>query len=209
MRHLILSAIFVTGSSFSMASQAISQYVELPQSGGLVQQGKIEVVELFSYGCRHCYDLESTLNPWIEKLPADVNFVRVPAMFGGVWDVQGQAFLTLQAMGARQSVHAAVFEAIRNRIKLTTPDEIAEFLAGEGIHKDIFLSTYRSFAVQAKVMDAKKRIAAYQVSGVPALVIDGKYRFDLSAGGPQGMLKLAEHLIAQERAARLAKLPST
>jgi thiol:disulfide interchange protein DsbA len=79
---------------------------------------------------------------------------------------------------------------------------MAEFLAGEGIDKDKFLSTYNSFAVKGKVEDAKKKAQAYQISGVPTMVVNGKYRFDLgTAGGPEGALSVADQLIAKERAA--------
>ena len=86
--------------------------------------------------------------------------------------------------------------------KLATPEEMADFLAGEGIDKDKFLSTYNSFAVKGKVEDAKKKAQAYQISGVPTMVVNGKYRFDLgTAGGPAGALSVADQLIAKERAA--------
>jgi thiol:disulfide interchange protein DsbA len=92
--------------------------------------GKIEVVELFWYGCPHCYAFEPVINPWVEKLPSDVNFVRIPAMFGGPWDAHGQMFLTLEAMGVEHKVHAAVFEAIqKEHKKLTDKNDMADFLA--------------------------------------------------------------------------------
>ena len=79
---------------------------------------------------------------------------------------------------------------------------MADFLAGEGIDKDKFLSTYNSFAVKGKVEDAKKKAQAYQISGVPTMVVNGKYRFDLgTSGGPEGTLDVADQLIAKERAA--------
>jgi thiol:disulfide interchange protein DsbA len=165
--------------------------------------GKIEVVELFWYGCPHCYAFEPTINPWVEKLPGDVNFVRIPAMFGGIWNVHGQLFITLESMGVEHKVHKAVFEAIHGGKKLATPEEMAEFLVTEGIDKDKFLSTYNSFAVKGKVEDAKKKAQAYQITGVPTMVVNGKYRFDLgTAGGPEAALSVADQLIDKERAAK-------
>ena len=209
MRNLILSAALVTASLFGVTAQAAEpvvagkQYVELSNAVPVAVPGKIEVVELFWYGCPHCYAFEPTINPWVEKLPADVNFVRIPAMFGGIWNVHGQLFITLEAMGVEHSVHKAVFEAIHNGKKLATPEEMAEFVAEQGIDKDKFLSTYNSFAVKGKVEDAKKKAQAYQISGVPTMVVNGKYRFDLgSAEGPDGVLNVADQLIAKERAAK-------
>ncbi len=217
MRKLILSAALVAASLFGVTAQAAEpleagkQYVELSSAVPVAVPGKIEVVELFWYGCPHCYAFEPTINPWAEKLPADVNFVRIPAMFGGIWNVHGQLFITLEVMGVEQEVHKAVFEAIHGGKKLADPEEMADFLAGLDIVKDKFqdkfkekfLSTYNSFAVKGKVEDAKKKAQAYQISGVPTMVVNGKYRFDLgTAGGPEGALNVADQLIAKERAAQ-------
>lgn len=96
MRNLILSAVLASASLFGMTAahaediQVGKQYVELSSPVPVSKPGKIEVVELFWYGCPHCYQFEPTVNAWSEKLPEDVNFVRVPAMFGGLWNVHGQ-----------------------------------------------------------------------------------------------------------------------
>lgn len=210
MRNLILSAALVTASLFGMTAHAAGEptkdgkpYVELSSAVPVAVPGKIEVVELFWYGCPHCYAFEPKINPWAEKLPADVNFVRIPAMFGGLWDIHGQLFITLEAMGVEHKVHKAVFEAVHAGTKLTNPEEMADFLVTEGIDKDKFISTYKSFAVKGKVEDARKKAMAYEISGVPTMVVNGKYRFDLgTAGGPEGALNLADQLIAKERAAQ-------
>lgn len=211
MRNLILAAALAGVSLFAATAtahaediQAGKQYIELNSPVPVAQPGKIEVVELFWYGCPHCYQFEPSIQPWAAKLPQDVHFVRIPAMFGGLWNAHGQMFLTLEAMGAEAKVHEAIFSAIhREGKKLATPEEMAEFLAGQGIDKDVFLSTYNSFAIKGQVEKAKKLAMAYQITGVPVLVVDGKYRFDLgTAGGPEGALKVADFLIAKERAAK-------
>ncbi|HSX71506.1 MAG TPA: thiol:disulfide interchange protein DsbA/DsbL [Pseudomonas sp.] len=208
MRNLILSAAFAGLSLLGLGAQAADieagrQYVELSNPVPVSQPGKIEVVELFWYGCPHCYQFEPTLNPWVEKLPEDVNFVRIPALFGGIWDVHGQLFITLESMGVEQQVHEAVFNAIhREKRKLATPEEMAEFLAGQGVDKGKFLSTFNSFAVKGQMAKAKKLAVAYQITGVPVLIVNGKYRFDVSSsGGEQETLQVADHLIQQERSA--------
>ncbi|NWL79671.1 thiol:disulfide interchange protein [Pseudomonas taiwanensis] len=210
MRNLILSAVLAGASLLGMSAvqaddiEAGKQYVELNSPVPVSVPGKIEVVELFWYGCPHCYQFEPTLNPWAEKLPEDVNFVRIPAMFGGLWNVHGQLFITLESMKVEHSVHKAVFDAIHKEgKKLATPEEMAEFLAGQGVDKDAFLKAYNSFAVKGQMEKAKKLAMAYQITGVPTLVVNGKYRFDISSsGGPEQTLKVAEHLIEKERAAK-------
>lgn len=210
MRNLILSAALVAASAFGMTVQAADpviagkEYIELSKPVPVSKPGKIEVVELFWYGCPHCYNFEPMINPWAEKLPEDVNFKRIPAMFGGPWDAHGQMFLTLEAMGVEHKVHAAVFEAIQvQRKHLTKPDEMADFLATQGVDKDKFLATFNSFAIKGQVQQAKELAKKYEITGVPSLVVNGKYRFDLgTAGGPDGVLNVADQLIAKERAAK-------
>ncbi|MFO2465336.1 thiol:disulfide interchange protein DsbA [Pseudomonas sp. 15FMM2] len=211
MRKLILSAALVTASLFGMTAQAADvpleagkTYVELANPVPVSVPGKIEVVELFWYGCPHCYTFEPTINPWAEKLPSDVNFKRIPAMFGGPWDAHGQMFLTLEAMGVEHKVHNAVFEAIqKDRKPLTKPEQMADFLASQGVDKDKFLSTFNSFAIQGQVKQAKELAQKYGVQGVPTLIVNGKYRFDLgTSGGPEQTLNVADQLIAKERAAK-------
>jgi thiol:disulfide interchange protein DsbA len=210
MRNLIISAALVAASLFGMTAQAAeapaAPYVELTNPVPVAVPGKIEVVELFWYGCPHCYAFEPVINPWVAKLPSDVNFVRIPAMFGGPWDAHGQMFLTLEAMGVESKVHSAVFEAIQKEHKrLTTPEEMAEFLATQGIDKDKFLATFNSFAIKGKVVQAKELAKKYEISGVPTMIVNGKYRFDVgSAGGAEQALQLADKLVAQERAANKA-----
>ncbi|OEC57151.1 thiol:disulfide interchange protein DsbA [Pseudomonas sp. AP42] len=211
MRNLILSAALVTASLFGMTAQAADvpleagkTYAELANPVPVAVPGKIEVVELFWYGCPHCYAFEPTINPWAEKLPKDVNFRRIPAMFGGPWDAHGQLFLTLEAMGVEHKVHNAVFEAIQKQGKrLTKPDEMADFVATQGVDKDKFLATFNSFAIQGQIKQAKELAQKYGVQGVPTLIVNGKYRFDLgSTGGPEATLNVADQLIAKERAAK-------
>ncbi len=212
MRNLIFSAVLATASLIGMTATATAaepieagkQYVELSSPVPVSKPGKIEVVELFWYGCPHCYHFEPTINPWIKKLPDDVHFVRIPAMFGGVWDAHGQLFVTLESMGVEDKVHAAIFDAIQKQgKKLAKPDEMAEFLATQGIDKDEFLKAYNSFGVKSQVEKDKKLAMAYQISGVPTMIVNGKYRFDIgSAGGPDEALQVADQLIAKERAAK-------
>ncbi|BBP73983.1 thiol:disulfide interchange protein [Pseudomonas gingeri NCPPB 3146 = LMG 5327] len=210
MRNLILSAALVTASLFGMTAQAADvplkpgeTYVELKNPVPISEPGKIEVVELFWYGCPHCYAFEPTINPWVEKLPADVHFVRIPAMFGGPWNAHGQLFLTLEAMGVEHKVHAAVFNAIqKEHKKLLDPAEMADFVATQGVDKDKFLATFNSFAIKGKIVQVTELAKKYEVSGVPTMIVNGKYRFDLgTAGGPEAALNVADQLIAKERAA--------
>ena len=209
MRNLILSAALVTATLFGMTAQAADvpleagkTYVQLSNPVPVAVPGKIEVVELFWYGCPHCFAFEPVINPWAEKLPADVHFVRIPAMFGGPWDAHGQLFLTLDAMGVENKVHAAVFNAIQKEGKrLTDKQDMADFVSTLGVDKDKFLQTFDSFAIKGQIVKAKELAKKYEISGVPTMIVNGKYRFDIgSTGGPEQALNVADQLIAKERA---------
>ncbi|MCK9533544.1 MAG: thiol:disulfide interchange protein DsbA/DsbL [Pseudomonas sp.] len=209
MRNLLMSAVLVGASllgSTAFAQELIEgrNYVALSSPAATAQPEKIEVIELFWYGCPHCYQLEATINPWSKKLPEDVNFIRVPAMFGGIWNVHGQLFLTLETMQAESKVHDSIFNALHNAgRKLSSLDEIANFVAEQGVDKALFLKTWNSFSVKSQMEKAKKQAITYQISGVPAIVINGKYRFDIGmAGGLQETVEVADALIEKERQAK-------
>ncbi|WP_421557843.1 thiol:disulfide interchange protein DsbA/DsbL [Pseudomonas canadensis] len=193
----VLSTMFVSFLSFS--ANASLPYVELTHLSAPQATEKIEVVELFSYRCGHCFNLEPALALWVDSLPDDVIFKRVPAMFGGQWDELGQLFLTLETMGAAPEVHQDIFRTVQKRQRLSTDEEMADFLEGVGVDREKFLATFHSFVVSGKVMAAKNKIKDYKISGVPAMVVNNKYTFDLSVGGAEKMFSLATELLNKER----------
>ncbi len=206
MRNLVMSAVLLGASLFGstvFAQELVEgrNYVTLNSPVPVAQSEKIEVVAVFGYSCPYCYQLESSLNPWSETLTEDVNFMRMPAMFGGVWDLHGQLFYTLETMQADKKVHHSVFDAIhKSGRKLSSLNEIANFVAEQGVDKALFTKTWNSFSVKSKMEKAKKQAMAYQISGVPTLVVNGKYRFDVGmAGGMQETVNVADVLIEKER----------
>lgn len=138
--------------------------------------GKIEVIEFFSYACPHCYHLEPSINPWIKKLPKDVNFFRVP-LAAGQWAATAKLFYTLDTLGVEDKLHSDVFTAIHADKSLNGTDEAAMpgWAAKKGLDEKKFSDIYKSFAIQTKVQRALQMIASHKVSGVPAIVVDGRY----------------------------------
>lgn len=206
MRPLLFAAFLAFSSLLSVSSFAADAaddkpYTELTNAVPTSDPGRIEVVEVFWYGCPHCYHFEPLINPWVAKLPNDVNFQHIPAIFGGAWDAHAQMFLTLDTLGLEPKVRAAVFDAIQKQGKrLTSPQEQADFLASQGVDKDKYLKTYDSFAVKNRLQKDTKLLKDYGITGVPTLIINGKYRVELSqAGGPENALKAADQLIEKER----------
>lgn len=209
MRNLVMSVLLVGASLLgsTVSAQPLVEgrnYVTLSSPVPTAQSDKIEVVELFAYSCPYCFQLEPTINPWAAALPEDVNFVRMPAMFGGVWNLHGQLFYTLEAMKADGSIHDSVFNAIHNAgRRLASVDDITNFAAEQGLDKALFTKAWNSFSVKSQIEKAKKQAVAYQITGVPTLVVNGKYRFDIGmAGGLQETVEVADALIDKERQAK-------
>jgi thiol:disulfide interchange protein DsbA len=105
-------------------------------------------------------------------------------------------------MGVEHKVHEAVFNAIQKEHKpLVKPEDMADFVATQGVDKEKFLQTFNSFAIKGQITKAKELAKKYEISGVPTMIVNGKYRFDLgTAGGAEQTLNVADQLIAKERA---------
>jgi thiol:disulfide interchange protein DsbA len=173
--------------------------IEQPQT--VPANGKIHVEELFWYGCGHCFSLEEHVNSWSAKLPNDVEFTRIPAMFGKSWVIHAQMYYVGEVLGITEKSHVDIFNAIHiNGKRLQRKSEQQEFFAAYGVSEDDFNKAYSSFTVKSRLQQGDKRIRAYRVSGVPAIVVNGKYLVDAaSAGGQKNMFKVVDYLIEQER----------
>ena len=144
---------------------------------------KIEVIAFFWYGCPHCYHLEPDLNAWLKKKPANVEFIREPAVFDpqSPWAAHAKAFYTAQVLGIIDKVHTDFYEAIQNqKRKLQSEEDLAEFFKEHGVSEDEFRKAYKSFAVDTKMRQAAVLAPRYGIKGTPALVINGKYRTSAS-----------------------------
>lgn len=157
---------------------------------------KIEVLEVFSYMCPHCYEFEPRLEPWVKALPADVAFRRMPVSFSrDSWANLGKTYYALDALG-QLKLHGKVFDAIHaQNIKLDDPNTLFDWVAKQGVDRKTFADAFGSFGVQAKMQRSAQLVRAYGVDGVPSLIIDGKFRVMAS----QNMLQVADELIQAAR----------
>lgn len=161
---------------------------------------KVEVIEFFWYGCPHCYSLEPSMVEWLKTKPANVEFIRQPAVFSDLWGKHAKAFFTAEALGVGEKVHADFFDAIQNKKqKLTSEEELAKFFAAHGVKDEDFKAAYNSFMVDAKMRQAETMAARYGITGVPALIVNGKYRVTATtAKSQENMLSVTNQLITQE-----------
>lgn len=191
---LALAAEPVAGEDYQVLDEAVPSQVE---------DGKIEVTEAFWYGCPHCYNLEDPLNAWVAELPDDVAFVRMPATMGGDWNKHAAAFFAASELGILEEVHEDFFDAIhQDGRQLTEVDEVAAFFADYGVSEEEASKALTSFGVKSQVNQAHARMRAYQLMGVPGLIVDGRYVITPgSAGSLDNMLQIADALVAQVREA--------
>jgi len=168
--------------------------------------GKIEVIEFFSYGCPHCANFHPEVTRWAKALPEDTVFVRVPVAFGRrPWGQLVRAFYALEATGDLAKVDDAIFKAIHEEGKqLVDQDSIAAWLAQQGVDATKFRNAFNSFDVSRKSQRAEQMSREYGVSGVPHLVINGKYGVI-----GQDRLRIADELIERERAAKASSAASS
>lgn len=178
------------------------QIIDPPQPAD--SGGKIQVIELFWYGCPHCYHFEPHLDQWLAHKPKDVDFERIPAVLGPNWAPLARAFYTEKLLGVFPKTHLALFNAIHkdHDVKLLTDTKaMAAFFAKHGVPEKKFLSTYHSFAVDVDVNRARDMTRRYGISGVPSMIVAGKYRTSGQlAGSNEAMLNVVKYLIQKERA---------
>jgi thiol:disulfide interchange protein DsbA len=167
---------------------------------------KIEVAEIFWYGCNHCYDFEPFINGWAEKKPANVRLVRIPAVWNPLVKLHAQLYYTEEVLVTNGKIaeperfRAAVFaEYHRRGNRLASIDAIQEVFGKHGVSADDFTSTWSSFEVSQKLRVAQDLSRRYSITGVPAIVVNGKYRTGAAeAGGYPRLLELVDELIVRE-----------
>lgn len=163
---------------------------------------KIEVAEIFWYGCPHCYTFDPYLETWREDLPDDVNFVRIPALWNELLQIHARVYYTAEALNKLDEMHSAIFREIHvNRNGLDNPTAIREFFGRFGVDAETFDNTFESFAVYTKIQRADELARRYRVSSVPTVVVNGKYTTNATmAGSYPKLLEVIDELVAMERA---------
>lgn len=195
---LTTTLLSVTGVSFAADYVEGKDYKRVPQIGKVDVANKIEVREFFWYGCGHCYHLEPYLQTWLRQLPKDVNFVRTPAAMNPVWEQNARGYYVSEMLNIRKKAHIPLFNAInKNGQQLFDQKSLAQFYTRYGVDEAKFNSLFNSFAVTGKINQAKNLAMHYQLSGVPAVVVNGKY---IVQGSDQRTVDVVNYLVEKERA---------
>jgi protein dithiol oxidoreductase (disulfide-forming) len=179
--------------------------VELPARA---EEGDdVEVLEVFWYGCPHCYHLEGPLQQWLATKPDGVTFRRMPATGSPRWVPHAKAYYAAEMLGQLDKLHEPLFKALHDqRRKIFTDDEIIAFAAEQGIDEDAFRKAYNSFPVDMQVRKATDLMRRYNIDGVPAIVVNGKYVTSATQTGSNAkMFDVINQLVADETKALAAK----
>ncbi|MGQ2966175.1 thiol:disulfide interchange protein DsbA/DsbL [Methylophilus sp.] len=206
MKKMLLSLMLLAGLTSTAAladPQAGQQFDQVTQQIATDQPAKIEVMEIFWYGCPHCYHMEQPLDAWVKKLPADVYFKRVPALPNAGWAPMAKTFYAMLELGVLDKLHGQLFDAIHKSKTLNPADEAAAMdwvIKQGGLDKVKVEKAFKSFATTMQLNKAMQVFKASGATGVPSLIIDGKYITGSSmAGGNDAALQTADFIINNVR----------
>ena len=185
---------FVAGSQYEILTPA------QPTVGD--GHGKVEVAEIFMFGCPHCAAFEPHLQDWLKTAPSYVSFVRIPAVWNPIAELHARAYYTAEALGKTAEIDGPFFNEIHAKHNmLDSVDKLAAFFAQFGVDDKAFRSRFTSFEIDAKVSRAADLVKRYKVPGTPAIVIDGKYLTNGAMAGTYDMwFEIIDDLAAQEHA---------
>ncbi len=194
---LFLGLVSTAASAVPMNFVEGSHYFPTTEKLATSDDNKIEVVEMFSYTCPHCFRLEPDVAKWKETLPENVHFVKVPAIFRDSWLELAKVYYAAEAMGDLDKIHSKLFNAMHvEKRRLTTEDQLLDFVAEQGIDRDAFKKTMNSFSVKSKVKQALVMSQTSGITGVPSFIVNGAYRTDATtAGGVPELFQVVNFLI--------------
>ena len=179
-------------------------YVRIPSPQPVETGNKIEVIEFFSYGCPHCAALEPFLDKWLDKLPSDVAFRRIPVMFHQDWVQLAKVYYTLDAMDDARKLSPEVFKAIHQQnVNLADKNKFFDWAASNGLDKKKVEDVFNSFGIDGKVKRAMQLAQEYHIEGVPTVIVDGKFMTSSDRVGTHANLPPAiTELVAKARSER-------
>lgn len=204
---LIVAGLSLAGACTAQAPAAAPyqlgvQYVAITPAQPLVNDGKIEVVEVFSYACPHCWDFEPYAEQIQKQLPKGVVFRMMPAVFSPAWEPYARAFYAAQKLGVLGKTHIALFKALHEQHEpLYSLQDLAGFYAHYGVKPAEFLRVANSDAVDQQMMHAIRLGQVWGIEGTPTIVVDGKYRSGRIQSYDE-LVKLTLWLVHKEQVAR-------
>ena len=166
-----------TSSSDEPVYVAGEHYVVLDKPVATRDSSKIEVVEMFSYGCPHCYEFEPLVKEWGKQQDSDIDFWFFPAVWNESMKLYAGAFYTAIELKVEDKIHHPLFSAIVIEQKnIRNENDLANFFSMYGVAEEDFTSAFNSMAVESQVKQAEARVKDYKPAGVPEIIVNGKYQ---------------------------------
>ena len=197
MRKFLTFLILLGMSSFAWAEYDEGMdYEVLERAQPAPTDGKVEVIEFFSYGCPHCYRFEPYIEKWKESKSDNVEFISVPAVFSKNWEDMARLYYASEVLGVQDKMHPAIFEAMHGEgKKARSIDDLKVVFAANGVSNEQLDNALKSFTVVAKTRRAKTMTQTYGIKSVPNVVVQGKYRTNATlAQGHQNVFKVVDFL---------------
>jgi len=198
----------IIGRSMNLIHFIIQGYQEgthyqLVDNPRRIRGTRVEVMEFFSYGCPHCFELESYVAAWREKNRDRISFVRSPVIFNEGWRGIAQSYYASEALNVTDEIHLELFDEVQRKNNATMSiDHLAGIFASNGVSEEAFRREYASPGVRRQVDLAEQRQQRFKIPSVPAVVVNGKYLVVTSSNvGLSRMLDVVDHLIDQETTA--------
>jgi thiol:disulfide interchange protein DsbA len=227
-RLLALFALVLATQAPAATWESGKHYTVLPQPQRTnVATGKVEVMEVFSYGCPACNKFLPAMKKLKAGLPANAQITYLPASWNAPenWPLFQRAFLTAQSLGIAEKAHEEMFKAIwmtggelsiveadgqRLKKKLPTIEDAAKFYERVTKYKAAdFVAAAKSFSVDMKMRQADAQIIAMRVAGTPTLIVNGRYRVNNeNLESTEAMIELVKFLVAKESAPTTPPVPA-
>jgi len=166
--------------------------------------GKVEVVEVFSYGCIHCAHFQPLVDAWKQKLPAYVRFTPVPAPLNSAWLPYARAYYAAANLGVLPRSHSAMFKALHEvgslPLQNAAASEIATFYAGYGVKPEAFVDEFFGARVSAQLKQAEQFVIRSESYRTPTIIVNGKYR--VLGRTYDDVLRITDALVKREHGAK-------
>jgi thiol:disulfide interchange protein DsbA len=197
----LLLGVLLLFSAGAAADQFDNAYRTLVPAQPTQTGDKIEVLEVFWYGCPHCYHFEPYIHRWLKTKPDDVAFRRMPAVLNKNWIPHARAYYAAVKLGVLDRIHTPLFNAIhKDRKPIFTEDQLRDFFVSQGVDGDKFTEAYNSTEVETKIKQAFFMARNYKLTGVPTVVVDGKYVTSSSRTGSfDKLIETVNYLVRKVR----------
>ena len=163
------------------------------------QDGVVEVLEIFWYGCGHCYNLEPVISNWSKKQDSSVKLTKMPVTWGPAHQLHAKLFYTIEALGIGDKGHAAVFTSIHKESNyLSSEESILQLLETFDFDRAEIKKQMNSFSVKQKLKRAMEISRQLKVTAVPMLFVDGQYKIEAKRSHSE-MLEVADYVIELQK----------